>query len=134
VRRLISRCRPAGVHRALRHGSAGFCQGGLRQLVREGRLVRVGQGLYARARPSMTSGEAVPIGGLSALKEALHRVAQNRTGDGPWRHGSGANGCAVSIQESAVRRSRARRTMRSNTGCGSPGDAAITFSTSLAAA
>jgi hypothetical protein len=46
----------------------------LRQLVRDGRLVRVGQGLYVRARPSMTSGEAVPVGGLSALKEALRRV------------------------------------------------------------
>ena len=46
----------------------------LRQLVREGRLVRVGQGLYARARPSMTSGEPVPVGGLAALKEALRRV------------------------------------------------------------
>jgi len=47
---------------------------GLRQLVRESRLVRVGQGLYARARPSMTSGEPVPVGGLTALKEALLRV------------------------------------------------------------
>ena len=46
----------------------------LRKIVREGRLVRVGQGLYARARPSMTSGEPVPVGGLSALKEALRRV------------------------------------------------------------
>jgi hypothetical protein len=46
----------------------------LRQLVREGRLVKVGQGLYARARPSMTSGEPVPVGGLSTLKEALRRV------------------------------------------------------------
>jgi hypothetical protein len=46
----------------------------LRQLVRDGRLIKVGQGLYARARPSMTSGEAVPVGGLSALKEALRRV------------------------------------------------------------
>jgi hypothetical protein len=45
----------------------------LRQLVREGRLVKIGQGLYARARPSMTSGEPVPVGGLSALKEALRR-------------------------------------------------------------
>jgi len=45
----------------------------LRELVRKGRLVRVGQGLYARARPS-TSGDAVPVGGLSALKEALRRV------------------------------------------------------------
>src|SRR5271156_4728788 len=46
----------------------------LRQLVRDGRLVRVGQGLYARARPSLTSGEPVPVGGLIALKEALRRV------------------------------------------------------------
>jgi hypothetical protein len=46
----------------------------LRQLVREGRLVKVGQGLYARARPSLTSGEPIPVGGLGALKEALRRV------------------------------------------------------------
>src|ERR1700722_7499885 len=46
----------------------------LRQIVREGRLVKVGQGLYARARPSMTSGDPVPIGGLGALKAALRRV------------------------------------------------------------
>ena len=46
----------------------------LRKIVREGRLVKVGQGLYARARPAMTSGEPVPVGGLSALKEALRRV------------------------------------------------------------
>ena len=46
----------------------------LRKIVREGGLVRVGQGLYARARPSMTSGGPVPVGGLSALKEALRRV------------------------------------------------------------
>lgn len=47
---------------------------GLRQLVRDGRLVRVGQGLYARARPSMMNGDPVPVGGLKALKEALRRV------------------------------------------------------------
>jgi Family of unknown function (DUF6088) len=46
----------------------------LRELVRMGRLVRVGQGLYARARPSITSDDPVPVGGLSALKEALRRV------------------------------------------------------------
>ncbi len=46
----------------------------LRDLVRKGRLVKVGQGLYARVRPAMTSGEPVPVGGLSALKEALRRV------------------------------------------------------------
>jgi len=46
----------------------------LRRLVGDGRLIKVGQGLYARARPSMTSGEPVPVGGLGALKEALRRV------------------------------------------------------------
>jgi hypothetical protein len=46
----------------------------LRQFVREGRLVRVGQGLYARARPSITSGEPVPAQGLATLTEALGRV------------------------------------------------------------
>ena len=46
----------------------------LRKIVREGRLVRVGQGLYARARRSTTTGEPVPVGGLGALKEALCRM------------------------------------------------------------
>ena len=46
----------------------------LRKFVREGRLVRVGQGLYARARPSMSSGEPVPVHGLATLREALGRV------------------------------------------------------------
>jgi hypothetical protein len=32
----------------------------LRKIEREGRLVRVGRGLYARARPSLTTGEPVP--------------------------------------------------------------------------
>jgi hypothetical protein len=46
----------------------------LREVVRKGRLVRVGQGLYVRARPSMTNGEPVPVKGLASLKEALKRV------------------------------------------------------------
>jgi hypothetical protein len=46
----------------------------LRKIVREGRLVRVGQGLYARARPSITGGEPVPARGLTTLTEALGRV------------------------------------------------------------
>jgi hypothetical protein len=46
----------------------------LRKIVREGRLVRVGQGLYARARPSITSGEPIPAGGLTTLREALGRI------------------------------------------------------------
>jgi hypothetical protein len=46
----------------------------LRKIVSEGRLVRVGQGLYARARPSISSGEPVPTRGLATLTEALDRV------------------------------------------------------------
>jgi hypothetical protein len=46
----------------------------LRKVVREGRLVRVGQGLYARARPSITGGGPVPARGLTTLTEALGRV------------------------------------------------------------
>jgi len=46
----------------------------LRKIVREGQLVRVGQGLYARARQSIRSGEPVPAGGLATLTEALARV------------------------------------------------------------
>jgi hypothetical protein len=46
----------------------------LRKIVREGRLVRVGQGLYARAHPSITSGEPLPARGLTTLTEALGRV------------------------------------------------------------
>ena len=40
----------------------------LRKLVREGHLVRVGQGLYARASPSISSGEPVPVRGLATLR------------------------------------------------------------------
>ena len=46
----------------------------LRKIVSDGRLIRVGQGLYARARPSMTGGEPVPTRGLTTLTEALGRV------------------------------------------------------------
>ena len=46
----------------------------LRRLARKGDLVRVGQGLYARARPSNITGEPVPVKGLSTLTEALERV------------------------------------------------------------
>jgi hypothetical protein len=50
----------------------------LRKIVREGRLIRVGQGLYARARPSILTGEPVPVKGLSTLTEALGRVGIER--------------------------------------------------------
>ena len=46
----------------------------LRKIAREGQLVKVGQGLYARASRSITSGEPIPVQGLATLKEALGRV------------------------------------------------------------
>jgi hypothetical protein len=46
----------------------------LRKIAREGLLVKVGQGLYARASRSITSGEPIPVQGLATLKEALGRV------------------------------------------------------------
>ena len=46
----------------------------LRKMVREGWLVRVGQGLYVRASPSITNGEPLPARGLATLRDALTRV------------------------------------------------------------
>ena len=47
----------------------------LRQLVRNGRLLRIGSGLYVRARPSTIDGKPTPVKGLRDLAdEALRRV------------------------------------------------------------
>jgi hypothetical protein len=46
----------------------------LRQLTRQGLLVRVGFGLYSRATPSLLNGEPIPVQGLQTLREALDRV------------------------------------------------------------
>jgi hypothetical protein len=47
----------------------------LRALVRKGRLVRIGQGLYARARPSLIDGAPTPVKGFRRLaEEALNRL------------------------------------------------------------
>jgi hypothetical protein len=46
----------------------------LRQLVRKGRLMKIGQGLYARARQSPFDGKPVPPKGLGTLTEALERL------------------------------------------------------------
>ena len=47
----------------------------LRLLVRKGRLVRIGQGLYARATESPFDGTPSPVKGLRALaEEALKRL------------------------------------------------------------
>lgn len=47
----------------------------LGQFVRAGRLVKIGSGLYARARPSTLDGKPTPVKGLRALtEEALRRL------------------------------------------------------------
>ena len=48
---------------------------GLRELVRSGRLMKLGSGLYARTRPSTLDGAPTPVKGLRALaEEALRRL------------------------------------------------------------
>lgn len=46
----------------------------LRQLVREGKLLRIGQGLYSRAVKSPFNDQTIPPKGLSTLTEALNRL------------------------------------------------------------
>lgn len=56
---------------------AGYDQVGraLRQLAREGKILKIGYGLYAKARPSSLTGELVPVLPLPALaKEAIERL------------------------------------------------------------
>ena len=48
---------------------------GLRQLVQQGRLLKIGYGLYTRARPSLLDGRPTRVKGLRALAaEALGRI------------------------------------------------------------
>jgi hypothetical protein len=47
----------------------------LRQFVRQGKLLKIGSGLYARARPSTLDGAPTPVKGLRSLAdEALRRL------------------------------------------------------------
>lgn len=47
----------------------------LREFVRAGKLLKLGQGLYTRAEPSIIDGRPVPVKGVSSLmSEALARV------------------------------------------------------------
>ena len=47
----------------------------LNQLTRQGRLVKIGYGLYSRARPSVLNGQPTPVKGLRSLAaEALNRL------------------------------------------------------------
>jgi hypothetical protein len=72
----ISRKRGDAFVRADFEDIGGYDQVGrvLRRMVGKGWLVRVGQGLYVRARPSITDGEPIPARGLATLREALGRV------------------------------------------------------------
>lgn len=46
----------------------------LKQLVDDGQLIRISQGVYARAKPSSIDGKPIPVGGLATLREALGRL------------------------------------------------------------
>jgi hypothetical protein len=47
----------------------------LREFVRAGRLMKIGSGLYARARPSLLNGKPTPVKGFRPLaEEALNRL------------------------------------------------------------
>ena len=46
----------------------------LGRLVRKGRLMKIGYGLYTRTRPSLLDGKPVPPNGLATLTEALRRL------------------------------------------------------------
>ena len=47
----------------------------IRRLVRQGKLIRIGQGLYAKAAQSPFDGSPVPVKGIRALAaEALNRI------------------------------------------------------------
>lgn len=47
----------------------------LREIVQTGKLLRIGQGIYARAEPSIVDGTPVPVKGITPLMtEALQRV------------------------------------------------------------
>lgn len=61
-------------------GGYGQVGRGLAQLMHAGRLLRIGQGLYARAEPSILDGRPVPVKGIGQLmSEALGRLGV-RTG------------------------------------------------------
>jgi hypothetical protein len=52
----------------------------LRQLVRDGRLMKIGSGLYMRTRPSLLDGKPTPVKGLRVLAdEALRRLGVRTT-------------------------------------------------------
>jgi len=63
-------------------GSASQVSRGLRQLVEDGKLVRIGMGIYAKATPSRLSGQPAPRQTLDVLAaETLDRLGIE------WRQG-----------------------------------------------
>lgn len=67
----------------------------LRQLIRKGRLLKAGYGIYTRARPSSIDGQPTPTKGLRELAtEALGRLGVETDGTGLQRrkNNPGADG------------------------------------------
>src|SRR5690242_11847054 len=75
-------CRPSSrISRAIR-SAAGYDQIGraLRNLVSRGKLLKIGSGLYVRARPSTLDGSPTPVKGLRTLADEALRRLGIRTG------------------------------------------------------
>jgi len=51
----------------------------LRQLVQDGRLMKIGQGVYARAIKSPFGNQTIPAKGLQTLTEALNKLGVQTT-------------------------------------------------------
>ena len=60
-------------------GSYGQVSRVLRDLLREGCLIKIVLGLYARATPSLRDGKPMPANGLRTLTDALHRLGVETT-------------------------------------------------------
>lgn len=75
IRRSIRRRRAAVYVRADFEGDYDQVGRALARLVRKGELVKIGQGLYAKAAPSPLDGRPVPVKGVRALGvEAMRRL------------------------------------------------------------
>lgn len=69
VRRYLARTRsPVVLRRELRDfGSASQLSVALRSLMAEGVVVRIGTGIYAKAKPSVLSGKPIPVSPIEVL-------------------------------------------------------------------
>lgn len=69
IRQYLAQTRsPVVLRRELKDlGSASQLSAALRSLLAEGNLVRIGTGVYARAKPSVLSGKPIPVSPLEVL-------------------------------------------------------------------